>query len=265
MSTEMEAVDCDLCSSNNNALLLQARDFCYGHSEMSNIVKCKECGLIYLNPRPTFEAISKLYDEDYTPDNELNNPFFVRKTPKWKIVLRRIWYKESGYVDNFPHKGKVLDFGCGKGSVLEILEEEGCEAWGLETNPKSVMICNKKGLNVVSGAIEKVKFPDNFFDAVIMSQVFEHLPSPKRTLEEIKRIIKPKGRIFIYCPNVESYLLKLFGKYWQGWHIPFHFYNFSKQTIFKLANDVGFDVRKIDTATPPPSLFYDVSNVLSSR
>jgi len=77
MSMGLESINCDLCGSNNNALLLQARDYRYGHTEMFNIVKCKECGLIYLNPRPSVEALNKLYEEDYTPEDKLG--FFVRE------------------------------------------------------------------------------------------------------------------------------------------------------------------------------------------
>lgn len=65
--------NCDLCGSGNNTLLLQARDYRYGHPEMFNIVKCKSCGLIYLNPRPAAESVLEQYKEDYTPDEKIDN------------------------------------------------------------------------------------------------------------------------------------------------------------------------------------------------
>ena len=104
-----------------------------------------------------------------------------------------------------------------------------------------------------------------------MSQVVEHLPSPKGTLKEVNRVVKREAKVYIYCPNVESYLSRLFGKYWHGWHIPFHFYSFTKKTILELANDAGFKVTKIDTITPPhffitslkSFLFGDSDNILA--
>jgi len=83
-----------------------------------------------------------------------------------------------------------------------------------------------------------------------MSQVIEHLQSPKNTLKEIRRILKPVGRLYILCPNAGSYLAKFFGKYWHGWHIPFHFYTYTKETIIKLVTECGFKVEKLIATTP---------------
>lgn len=270
MSIELESVKCALCSSNNNTLLLQIRDYRYSHSGMFNIVRCNNCGLIYINPRPTAGSILKLYEADYTPEG-IVNVSLIRKTANWKIIVKGILYKLYGYIGNLPRKGKILDLGCGEGAILEILSKRGCEAWGIEPNPKAARICKKKGLNVICSSLEEADFRDEFFDAVIMSQVVEHLPSPKRTLKEVNRVVKRKAKVYIYCPNVESYLSKLFGKYWHGWHIPFHFYGFTKKAISELANDAGFKVTKIDTITPPhffttslkSFLFSDSDNILA--
>jgi len=270
MSIELESVKCDLCSSNNKTLLLQARDYRYGHPEMFNIVTCNNCGLIYINPRPTAESISKLYEADYAPE-EIADISLITKTANWKIIAKGILYRLYGYVGNLPRKGKILELGCGEGAILEILSRRGCETWGVEPNQKAAEICKSKGLNVLCATLEKVNFRDGFFDAVVMSQVLEHLPSPKTALKEVKRVTKSKGRVYIYCPNVEGYLSKLFGKYWHGWHVPFHFYGFTKKTILQFANGAGFKVTKIDTITPPhffttslkSFLFGDSDNILA--
>lgn len=182
MSIELESVKCDLCSSNSNTLLLQARDYRYGHPEMFNIVKCNNCGLIYINPRPTIESISKLYEQHYTPEDNLKTIPKIEKA-KWKTILRKIWHRINGqYIDEVTKKtkGKVLDIGCGNGHLLLSLKQKSCKVYGVETNPKSVKICKELGLEVFYGTIEKTKFSDEFFDTVIMSQVIEHLPHPKK-------------------------------------------------------------------------------------
>jgi SAM-dependent methyltransferase len=194
--------------------------------------------------------MSKLYEADYTPE-EIIDVSLITRTANWKVAVRGILYKLHGYIGNLPRKGKILELGCGEGAILEILSRRGCEVWGVEPNPKAASVCKKKGLNVVCSTLEEANFGDEFFDAVIISQVVEHLPSPKRTLKEVNRVVKRKGKVHIYCPNVESYLSKLFGKYWHGWHIPFHFYSFTKKTILILVNDVGFKVAKINITTPP--------------
>lgn len=115
MSIELETVVCDLCGSTNNNLLLRARDYRYGYSEMFNIVKCKECGLIYLNPRPTAGAVLELYKKCYIPDEKVDNLQQLRRT--LKKILGSLWYKISGYygVSEIKVKGRFLDIGCARG------------------------------------------------------------------------------------------------------------------------------------------------------
>ena len=155
--------------------------------------------------------------------------------------------------------------GCGNGYLLLPLKYKACEVYGVETNPKSVNVCNELGLKVFRGTLEEAKFPDEFFDTVVMSQILEHLSSPKASLREIFRILKPGGKVFIYCPNAGSYLRKLFGKYWHGWYIPFHFYAFTQQTTKKLAESVGFKVEDIFTVTPDNFFIVSVKSYLYGR
>lgn len=248
----LEYINCGLCNNSGYVLLFKGRDYRFGRKEEYSVAKCNSCGLIYINPRPTTESISKLYEEDYTPEDNLQI-LPKLETKRWKISLKKFWHRINGqYIDEIMSKaeGKVLDVGCGNGYLLLPLKHKGCEVYGIETNPKSVNVCNELGLNVFCGILEDAKFPDEFFDTVVMSQVLEHLSSPKASLREIFRILKPGGKVFIYCPNANSYLFKFFGKYWHGWHIPFHFFAFTKDTIRKLTTKTSFKLNKIATVTP---------------
>ena len=147
MSMKLESIKCDLCRSNNDILFLQTRDYRYGHPEMFNIVKCNNCGLIYMNPRPIIASISKLYEGDYTPNNILKIMPKV-ETVRWKTTLKKIWHKINGqYVDEIIKKarGRVLDVGCGNGYLLLLLEQKDCEVFGVEINPNSLKICESLG------------------------------------------------------------------------------------------------------------------------
>ncbi|MFX0136758.1 MAG: class I SAM-dependent methyltransferase [Candidatus Hodarchaeota archaeon] len=245
-------VNCDLCDNNNYVLNFRGRDYRFGRKENYNVVKCNNCGLSYVNPRPAPEVINKLYIEDYTAeDNALIIPEMGNK--HWKKILERVWHKINGqYIDEifYNAKGRVLDIGCWNGYLLLPLRKKGCEVYGIETNPKYVDVCQQLGLNVFCGTLKDARFPDQFFDTVIMSQVVEHLASPKETMREIKRILRSEGKVLVFCPNAESYLSKFFGKYWHGWHIPFHFYAFTKKTIQRLAKETGFVEKRIRAVTP---------------
>ncbi len=247
-----ESIRCDLCGNDKNVLFLRTRDYRYGYAEYFNFMRCLGCGLIYMNPRPTADWICKRYDEDYTSDADLKRMDLSIDSSKWKTFLRPLWQKFVGGYKLADYKigGKFLDVGCGAGEALCVAKEHGMEPFGIEINPKLVKICKDKGLNAHCGTLEEINFPDNYFDTVWISQVIEHVCSPKDLLREVKRILKQNGRVYIFCPNLESYLSKLFGRYWEGWYVPFHFYVFTASTMRRLGAEVGLKVEKIETSTP---------------
>ncbi|MCX5709104.1 MAG: class I SAM-dependent methyltransferase, partial [Candidatus Omnitrophica bacterium] len=219
------------------------------------VVKCKNCGLLFTNPRLSKEAIDSANEETFLPC-DINKSktanaasSFIRRHP----ALRKIWHQITGeYLSEMLERsrGKVLDLGCGFGDILEDLTRKGCDSFGVETNPPAVEACLKKGLKVSCTSLEEAHFPNDYFDTVILCHVIEHLPYPQEALKEIYRILKPGGLVLVYCPNAGSYLAEFFGKYWQGWAVPLHLYHFTGRTIKDLAGRAGFKISGIRTVTP---------------
>jgi len=247
-----ESVACDLCGSVDASHLFLGRDYRFARKEEYRFVQCHGCGLTYLSPRPTQEAMMRLYEEDYL-GGEPEVTWEAASVPAWKAALKTIWHKVDGQLhEEVLQKvhGRVLDIGCGAGNLMDLLKRSGCDVYGIEPNPNSVMICNGRGVKKISSSLEAADFPNGLFDYVVMSHVIEHLPSPKRTLTEVRRILRPRGQVLIFCPNADSYLRRLFGKYWHGWHIPFHFHVFSRHTLARLAEEAGFIVASVRAVTP---------------
>ncbi len=114
---------------------------------------------------------------------------------------------QIGFMD--IRKGeKVLDVGCGTGA-LSILAKmaagESGEVDGIDIAPKMITIAQQKArrsnlkINFRIASVNKLPFPDNFFDLVISSLMFHHLPLKvkKEGLEEIHRVLKKEGRLFL--------------------------------------------------------------------
>ena len=248
-AVDLETVPCDLCGGREATTLLVGRDRRFGDPHQYPVVQCMSCGLIRLNPRPTRTALDELYERDYPvllPDDAPGGD------QRW-ASLRRLWHRLMGnYHDRVIAKahGRVLDVGCGYGKFLLPLKEKGCEVYGLEVNPKCVEFCRAAGLSVSSGTIEEAHVADASLDCVILSQVLEHVGSPTQTLKEIHRLLKPGGRVFVFCPNGDGYLRDLFGKNWHGWHIPFHLYVFTRRTVAQVADEAGLSVARCRTVTP---------------
>ena len=95
--------------------------------------------------------------------------------------------------DLLPDNSRVLDVGCGDGTLLKFLsEEKNIDVRGLELNEKNVEICISKGLSVIEGNAENElgQFPDKSFDFVILSQTLQAFYNPVTVLKHLLRIGK---------------------------------------------------------------------------
>ena len=118
--------------------------------------------------------------------------------------------------DLLPNNVRVLDVGCGDGSLMShLIKEKNIEARGLELKKENVTKCIYKGLPVIEGNAETElhQFPNQSFDFVILSQTLQAFYNPEKVLKDLLRIGKS---VIISIPNfgywkVRTSLL-LFGK-----------------------------------------------------
>lgn len=249
----MESVSCDQCGGRGQRPHLTIEDHIFHVPGTFSIVQCTSCGLLYTNPRPTGDELLGLY-ATYYDGNGLQRPStgiaaFIRHHPG----ILSLWHTLCGQYSSTAIgklRGNVLDIGCGTGDLLDQVRTKGCRAFGVEPNESSAAICRSKGFEVYTGSFEDLMFPSNFFDAVVLWHSIEHLSSPRNALAKMKRILKPDGKVLIWCPNADSSPAALFHQFWSGWHLPFHFYHFTPKTITALAETAGFRVEKLRVVTP---------------
>jgi len=228
----MEYTMCNLCGSANAApVLSDLPDFLLHRSEVSaTLVKCASCGLVYQNPRPTFEEMAV----HYPPDYESYTPEPGAKNASWLLrqAIRYGVYKRCRYVTHHKHSGRILDVGCSTGIFLQGMRNSGdWEPYGVEINEHAAHIAQEHGLDVRLGTLEQAGFADEFFDVVTLWDVLEHLHDPSGSLREIYRILKPDGLLVIRVPNASSWDSRLFGRYWAGLDSPRHLYVFTPVTL----------------------------------
>lgn len=93
--------------------------------------------------------------------------------------------------DWIPYGSRVLDLGCGDGSLLQHLQKnKNVTGYGLEINPNQITACLQKGVQVIEQDLDQglANFADHSFDVVIMTQSLQALRFPDRTLSEMLRI-----------------------------------------------------------------------------
>ena len=143
---------------------------------------------------------------------------------------------------------KVIDLGCGSGSLMKrLIEEKNVDVQGIDVSETAVEICRKKGLKAERGEIDKLlNISDNSFDYSICNVTMQMVMYPEVLLKEMKRISKYQ---VISFPNFAFYKnrldLLLYGRMPKpmlpdhSWYNTGHIHQFSVKDFFELTNSVG--------------------------
>ncbi|MEP6922745.1 MAG: class I SAM-dependent methyltransferase [bacterium] len=128
--------------------------------------------------------------------------FAVEETHWWFVGRRRILSSFVAQILNQPGKKEcqILDVGCGTGANLEMLAEFG-QAEGVDVSTEALDFCRARGLRSVrQGEAEHLPYEDSSFDLVTGLDVVEHLDDDLAGLKEMRRVLRPDGRVLIFVP-----------------------------------------------------------------
>jgi SAM-dependent methyltransferase len=240
---ETEHVFCALCGRDQTEPLYLGRDRVHEVPGRFPIVRCQHCGLVYLNPRPTPQAMSYYYPPDYEP--------YRRAPEEARFKIQRFHQRlklrnRCLVVTNLHKRGQLLDVGCATGTFLAEIKRYGdWQVFGVELNQWAARYARDQlGLDIFDGQLCEANFADNKFDMVTMWDVLEHVHDPRRTLAEVYRILKPGGSLICSVPNVDSLDARLFGRFWIGLDAPRHLYAYSRHTLAAMLRAEGLQPRR---------------------
>ena len=111
--------------------------------------------------------------------------------------------------------GKVLEVGCGVGQYMHHLAPIAGNVTGLDFEFERVKDTLALGLDAVNAAGEFLPYPSDSFDVVISNEVIEHVMDDNMAVAEMVRVLKPGGRLVLFCPN-RGYPFETHGIYWKG-------------------------------------------------
>jgi 2-polyprenyl-3-methyl-5-hydroxy-6-metoxy-1,4-benzoquinol methylase len=162
------------------------------------------------------------------------------------IELRQDFFMETRKLDlmNF---GRLLDIGCGLGLFLEAMKPFFGQVRGVEISDYQVHFCRRLGLNVLKGLLTELKLPAEYFDAVTMWDVLEHLPNPMEYLREISRILRKDGIIAISTPNFSCLTSRIVKTKWLVLNPHEHLFYFTPKTLKNMLENANFIMGKIKT------------------
>jgi len=261
----METVACcELCGGTDFSTILTARDRLHGIEGEFYVVKCQDCGLVFVNPRPDQEEIKRFYPSEYGPHAHRTGP---SHTHRLSPLRRRIYSLFYGYppggeqnrivlkalllpikwviarnVIPFLGTGKILDIGAGSGSFLVAMKSLGWDPYGVDISSDAVERARSLGLTMFQGEVQDVSFPAVFFDVITLRAVLEHVHHPVASLQEVYRILKDQGVVYIVVPNSASLNFLIFGRFWYALEAPRHLYAYSPRVMELLARRTGFRI-----------------------
>lgn len=228
---------CLLCGSSTKVLFEGvSSNFTRGKpGKQFNLNICSLCNYLKTVPCPSKDELSDLYHLEY--------PYVVHeavaneKSFRSRQLLR--------YFD-FIAGSKLIDLGCGDGSLVFAAARKNLDAHGVDIHAPSLEGSSrffKEDIEVFSNTGSHGKY-----DFVIIQHTLEHLIDPLNVLSGVKsNLLEKGGSLLIVVPNSDSLTARLFKSKWGYWQVPVHVHHFSESSVIKLAELAGFEIVRIRT------------------
>lgn len=257
---------CGVCGNASKNLGHTLREMYFGTRETFEYCECSACGVLELLNVP--DDLSVYYPNDYysfAPPRIKSSHNFKRFTnipftstylslPKGNACkafsrLRRI-PDDIAKLARMPvtRNSRILDVGCGAGMFLLLLERFGFSQLSGMDKFIDADIVYPSGLTIRQCEMSDIQ---ETYDIVMSHHVFEHLTNPLESIQDMARLTKPGGYVYIRMPNADSFAKRHYETNWIAWDPPRHVFVHTPRTVEILAAKAGLEVAEI---------FYDSEN-----
>lgn len=251
-------MNCIICDLEEFDVLFSA-----GKAQEHEILKCKNCALMYINNKSGFSEIQGL-----------------KSSPKGVTITRQYIEKQNvqmpdyikianELVSRYGNKGSLLEIGTNIGVLLNYLNQIGFHTVGIEPNKWCVNYARDNfNLNIYPTDLIGAKFESEKFDIVVMLHVIEHLPDPNREIKEIHRILKTGGCLVLETPSYDALPFKILRHRERSLRCRGHLYFFTPKTLKLLVAKNGFDVVKLEyvgRTLTLDRLIYNIGVILGNK
>lgn len=177
-----------------------------GKEDFLTYSQCETCGMVYCEHVFDDDTLRKVYQQAIDHQKSKQKTLKIKK----RIGLIRIWIhmlrllKLSGR----SHLGdlKVLDYGCGWGDFLDVVDGYGVQVLGFDGDNIKTELPIERGHNIVASTKDIEK--NGPYDIVVMNSVLEHLQDVEETMRLVDRVLKPRGLLVLHVMDYRSAFLK---------------------------------------------------------
>jgi 2-polyprenyl-3-methyl-5-hydroxy-6-metoxy-1,4-benzoquinol methylase len=241
-SSSLVSFACDLCGAHDEDQLYTKRGSLTGLP--FQLVRCRRCGLLYLNPRLTEAATIALYDAAYYEGRGFD-PHVTYVADHGRDSVETTFRPREVVlaVDELIRPpARILDLGCGLGDFMRISRAAGYQTDGYEVSPVAAAAARRSGGQVFESLDV---LPNAYYDVVTAIEVLEHCTSPTLVLTAAARCLKPGGIFYYTTENFDKFYER-----WKrrghpdrrdGYVVPEgHIHFFSPDTMRAYFTKVGF-------------------------
>jgi len=241
----LEQVRCALCGADDTRPVAEI--------DALHIVRCRQCGLVYVNPRYPEGLLQEIYTEQYYDHDGIRNGLeffgyddYLADEQNIKLTFR----KRLKIIELLTRKGRLLDVGCATGFFLDLARSQDWEVLGSEVSEFSARYARERfGLDVRLGTLRQLHLDAASLNAVTMWDVIEHVVDPLAELQEVQRILRPQGILSVITPDAGSWMARLLGRRWEEFRrVREHIYFFSRRTMGDMLRKAGLDVVRMESA-----------------
>jgi 2-polyprenyl-3-methyl-5-hydroxy-6-metoxy-1,4-benzoquinol methylase len=290
------APTCPACGSHGTVLYRDLPDKLFGTSGVWTFKHCAGCDGLWLDPIPrdlrrsyqfyhthldpvpasAGSVPAKILRAIYKPikSGYLRARFKYREGvgPVWWRIFAPLAFLHPAGIDGIaddamflaaPSIGaRLLEVGCGNGSMLEKMQKRGWRVEGVEFDPECVERVEARGLKCYGRDLRELALPEKTFDAIYLGHVIEHLYEPGSFLKECWRVLKRDGHLVMTTPSSQSWGHKHYRQDWRGLESPRHLQIFNPRSLLRLTQESSFDRCRVHTTNRSAWYVFGMSAAL---
>jgi SAM-dependent methyltransferase len=216
----------------------------------SSLLKCKECGVAFVNPLPDPAAISEHFRNDYITDAvHLEKIYGELRRAALERIATQVKRRRSG--------GRILDVGCAGGYFLDrYFDSAKWEKFGIEPSRYALRRAASRGIQTFEGEVSTVDIPAAYFDVITVAGVLPYFREPNRELRILQRALKPGGLIVLELPlgatqiwRHTTPLGRMTGGGWRSLLNSPHLFYYDRKSLVFLLSQPGF---QLESLSPSP-------------
>ena len=241
----LEPASCPLGCPRGEDVVLVGRDRLQGLPGEFPVVRCRVCGTLRTDPRPTASAIGFYYPDEYGP---YRPAAAASSRPAWRARLARIvWAIFDMKAETIPPlaPGRMLEVGSASGRFLATMQRRGWTVEGIELSESAASQARREGFRVQTATIDAASPPDAPVDLVVGWMVLEHLPDPVSALARLRSWTRPGGMLALSVPNAGCYEFRMFGEHWYALHLPNHLWHPTRDSLRRVLDRGGWRLERV--------------------